>query len=81
MDKVKLAGLKQNLKKVPNKSSNIAKSYYNAKEMRLYVQFHNKDIYAYDKVYPSQANDFINAESHGSWLHANLKGKHEYTKI
>lgn len=78
---MELAQLKQKLKAVPNKSSNIAKSYYHAKDMKLYIQFHNGDIYAYDKVYPSQNNDFLNAESHGSWLHANLKGKHDYNKV
>lgn len=81
MKKSELQGVKQNLKQVPNKSSNIAKSWYDAKEMRLYIQFHNKDIYVYEKVLPSQNNDFLNASSHGSWLHQNLKEKHEYRKV
>ena len=60
-------------------SSNIESIGYD--EGNLYVKFHNGGTYQYSNVPEDIYFQFLNAESKGKFLHANIKGKYSYSKI
>ncbi len=53
----------------------------NATQLKLFVRFHSGGLYVYRKVPAALVQDFIAAESSGSFLNQNIKGKFEYEKI
>lgn len=62
-------------------SSNIAKVGYDGKAKELYVLFHSGDLYTYFDVPEGRAVAFMQAPSHGKYLHAEIKDRYECEKI
>lgn len=60
-------------------SSNISKVGYD--NNNLIVQFHNGGLYRYYNVPYCVYNDLMNAPSKGQYLHYNVKGIYEYSKL
>jgi hypothetical protein len=62
-------------------SKNIHSASYDADTMTLTVRFHKGGSYSYSGVDEAKAQAFADADSHGSFLHANIKNQHIVTKI
>lgn len=63
--------------------SHVTHAGYDTAAQRMHVQFANGDRGSYDRVSPDMWKAFQSAESHGKWLHQNLRsvpGKHVYTQ-
>ena len=69
------------MKKVNVTSSNIAAIGYDKKELKLYVDFKNGYEYVYHDVPRSIHKGLMEADSHGKYLSANVKGHFEYNRI
>jgi hypothetical protein len=63
-------------------SSSIDSVLYNGWAKTLDVEFKNGSVYRYYKVPRKTYREFMNAESHGSYFHHNIrKGDFEYELI
>jgi hypothetical protein len=62
-------------------SSNIRSIGYNEKSKVLEIKFHESRIYQYFNVPKYVYHGLINAQSHGSYFHSNIKGKYNYQRI
>jgi hypothetical protein len=47
----------------------------------LTIAFHNRGVYEYYHVPPSEYNSLMNAGSHGSYFQAHIKKRYSYRKI
>lgn len=70
---IKILDLKQ--------SSNIKGANWDSDSLQLTVEFHNGGTYSYDSVSEDKALEFERADSPGRYLHANLKGQHQHSKV
>ena len=61
-------------------SANCQKAVYDADEQKLTVWLKG-GVYQYEGVSVDKAQAFADADSHGSFLHRDLKGQHLVTKI
>jgi hypothetical protein len=61
-------------------SANVKGASYDPDTQKLTVKL-NGGTYVYDGVSADKAQAFADAESHGSFLHMQIKGQHTYTKI
>lgn len=62
-------------------SSNIDSIWYSSEDSILEIEFLDGSVYHYFDV-PSSEHDWImSADSHGSYLHQNIKEKYKYEKI
>ena len=62
------------------KSSQVKGYGYDAASRTLAVQFNGGGTYHYSGVSPDLYEKMKEAESVGSYLHNNIKGKHKFTK-
>lgn len=62
-------------------SSNIKGATWDSDTLQLNVEFFNGGSYSYDQVPEAKVIEFENADSPGRYLHANLKGAHQHSKI
>lgn len=62
-------------------SSNIKSAVYDADTQTLTVQFQKGGTYSYAGFDADKASAFEQADSPGSFLHAQIKGQHQHTKI
>jgi hypothetical protein len=62
-------------------SSNISSIGYDPTTQVLEVEFNDGSIYQYDGVPQSVYDDFINASSHGQYLHQHIKDVYPHRKI
>ncbi|MBU3226791.1 KTSC domain-containing protein [Clostridium algidicarnis] len=62
-------------------SSNVYSIGYDANTKTLEVQFNNGSIYQYYDVPQSIYSGLMSASSHGSYLHAHVKGVYQYKKV
>lgn len=62
-------------------SSNIRSALYDPDTLTLTVGFKSGGTYAYSGVSVDKAQAFADADSHGSFLHSQIKGQHTFTKI
>lgn len=76
--KIKTTG---DVKMVDVKSSNIDKVGYIPETKVLHVLFKNGGHYAYHGVDPELHEQLMKAPSVGSFIHNNIKGRHETKKI
>lgn len=62
-------------------SSNISAIGYDLDSEMLEVEFTNGVVYSYSGVPLGEYEGFMNADSKGKYLHANIKGRYPYTKL
>ena len=62
-------------------SSNIVSIGHDAKEQILEVEFHDGGVYQYYGVPESEYTGIMNADSHGKYLHRNIKGRYSYQRV
>jgi hypothetical protein len=63
------------------KSSTIESVGHNPDTNTMRIRFNNGVEYDYFKMNAEQHAAFVGAESVGSYFHANIKGKFEYSKV
>ena len=61
-------------------SSNLAAIDYDWSGT-LTIAFHNRGVYEYYHVPPSEYDGLMRASSHGSYFHAHVKKRYSYRKI
>ena len=69
------------IKLTPLKSSNIKGGHYNEDTQTLTIEFHNGGRYSYGGVVKSHWDAMQKAESPGSYLHKNIRGRFNHTKL
>ena len=62
-------------------SSNIAAIGYEPTQKILHVHFTNGSKYAYHKVQPQLFEQLMKSPSKGSFIHHQIKGRHEVKKV
>lgn len=62
-------------------SSNIESIGYDSKSQTIEIEFLNGTIYQYFDVPQHIYEELINADSHGKYLAANIKGHYRYSKV
>ena len=62
-------------------SSNIESIGYDLKSQTLEIEFLNGSIYQYFDVPQNIYQELIDADSHGKYLAANIKGHYRYSKV
>lgn len=62
-------------------SSNIESIGYDSKSQTLEIEFLNGSIYQYFDVPQHIYDELIDADSHGKYLAANIKGHYRYSKV
>ena len=62
-------------------SSNIASIGYDEATSTLEVEFLNSGMYHYYDVPYNEYQGLMQAESHGKYLVANIKGRYRYSKV
>lgn len=68
------------MERISVSSSNISAIGYDADSQTLEVKFTNGAVYSYSSVPPGEYEGFINADSKGKYLHANIKNRYSFTK-
>lgn len=69
------------MKKHPVKSSNLASVGYDAKNEILEIEFKHGGVYQYFEVPIDEHEALMNATSHGSYFHQNIKDVYDYQKL
>jgi hypothetical protein len=69
------------MKKIEVSSSNIASLSYNEESKELTVEFKNGSEYMYNHVPLKIFEDFLDADSKGKFLNAEIKGNYPFTKL
>lgn len=69
------------MERVAVSSSNISAIGYDADSEILEVEFTNGAVYAYSGVRSGEYEGFMNADSKGKYLHANIKNRYSVTKL
>ncbi len=67
--------------RTPVSSSNISAIGYDSDSEMLEVEFTNGAVYSYSGVTLGEYDGFMNADSKGKYLHANIKGRYSYVKL
>ena len=67
--------------RTPVSSSNISAIGYDSDSEMLEVEFTNGAVYSYSGVPLGEYDSFMNADSKGKYLHANIKGHYPYVKL
>lgn len=62
-------------------SSNIESIGYDSKSQTLEIEFLNGSIYQYFDVQHHIYDELMNADSHGKYLAAYIKGNYRYSKV
>lgn len=69
------------MERTPVTSSNIRAIGYNPETQTLEVEFNAGSVYQYTGVPSSEHEAIMNADSKGTYLNANIKGRYPYTKL
>lgn len=69
------------MERTPVSSSNISAIGYDADSQVLEIEFTNGAVYSYSGVPPNEYEGFINADSKGKYLHANIKNRYSFMKL
>lgn len=67
--------------RTPVSSSNISAIGYDSDSEMLEIEFTNGAVYSYSGVPLGEYDGFMNADSKGKYLHANIKGRYPYVKL
>lgn len=63
------------------RSSTVKSVGYDLTSRTLEVEFNDGGVYRYHDVSPQKHLDLLRSKSIGSFLHAEVKGKHQHTKV
>ena len=69
------------MERTPVSSSNISSIGYDPDSSMLEVEFNNGAVYSYSGVPPGEYEGFMNADSKGKYLHANIKNLYPCEKL
>lgn len=69
------------MERIPVTSSNIAAIGYDPDRSALDVEFKNGSVYQYSGVPASEHDAFMNADSKGKYLNANIKNHYSFVKL
>ncbi len=69
------------MERTPVSSSNISAIGYDADSQVLEIEFTNGAVYSYSGVPPVEYEGFMNADSKGKYLHANIKNRYSFMKL
>lgn len=69
------------MERTPVSSSNISAIGYDADNQVLEVEFTNGAVYSYSDVPSGEYDGFMNADSKGKYLHANIKNRYSFQKL
>lgn len=69
------------MERTPVSSSNISAIGYDEHSQMLEIEFTNGALYAYSGVTPGEYESFMNADSKGKYLHANIKNSYSFMKL
>ena len=69
------------MERTPVSSSNIPAIGNDTDSETLEVEFTNGTVYSYSNVPPGEYEAFMNADSKGKYLHANIKGRYPYVRL
>lgn len=70
-----------NLNRIQVESSNLNSVGYDDETNILEIEFKDNSIYQYSNVPEYIYNELLTADSKGSYLHKNIKGKFNYQRI
>lgn len=68
------------MERTPVTSSNISAIGYDADSQTLEVEFTNGSVYEYSGVPPNEYEGFMDADSKGKYLHANIKDRYPFVR-
>ncbi len=69
------------MKRTHVESSNIESIGYDSRSQTLEIEFLNGSVYQYFDVPERIYNGLMNADSHGKYINANIKGIYRYSKV
>lgn len=69
------------MERTPVISSHIAAIGYDADSETLEVEFNNGAVYSYSGVPLGEYEGFMNADSKGTYLRVNIKGRYAYMRL
>lgn len=69
------------MERTPVSSSNISAIGYDTDSQTLQVEFTNGVVYQYSNFPVGEYEGFMNADSKGKYLHANIKNRYSYVKL
>lgn len=69
------------MERTPVSSSNISAIGYDAENQVLEVEFKNGTVYSYSGVSSDEYDGFMNTDSKGTYLHANIKNRYSFMKL
>lgn len=69
------------MERTPVSSSNISAIGYDSDSEVLEVEFTSGAVYSYSGVPLGEYEGFMNADSKGKYLHANIKGSYPYVRL
>jgi hypothetical protein len=69
------------MERTPVSSSNISAIGYDADSQVLEIEFTNGAVYSYSGVPLGEYEAFMNADSKGKYLHANIKNRYSFMKL
>lgn len=69
------------MERKPVSSSNLASVGYDEERDLLEIEFDGGRVYQYFNVPRKEYNALMNAPSHGSYFHANIKDNYRYEQI
>lgn len=69
------------MERTPVSSSNIRAIGYDADNQTLEVEFNNGAVYQYYGVPQTDYDSMMAADSKGTYLNANIKGRYNFSKL
>lgn len=69
------------MERTPVSSSNLSSVGYNEEEHILEIEFNSGGVYQYYDVPPRIHEELMNASSHGSFFHREIKDSFRYDQI
>jgi len=67
--------------RIPVSSSNLSSVGYDEEDRVLEIEFNSGGVYQYYDVPPRIYEGLMNASSHGSYFHREIKGNYRYDQI
>ena len=65
----------------PTESKLLASVAYDAEKRTLYLRFQSGDVYRYFEFPPAEYQAFLEAESHGRFFLASIRGHYRYERM
>lgn len=69
------------MERTPVTSSHIAAIGYDPDSEALEIEFNSGAVYSYSGVPLGEYEGFMNADSKGTYLRANIKGRYPYVRL